>query len=105
MNAKLLLPIALTLALAACSKTEGPPGAPGAQPPPAAQAIPDPSLPEVAVSITANDQMKFDVVSIEARPGQKVTVTLKNVGTMPKMSMGHNFVLLSNDIELPSTLR
>jgi len=63
---------------------------------PAAEA-PDPSLPEKKVEITGNDTMKFDVMAIEAKPGQKVTVTLKNVGTMPKMSMGHNFVLLTQD--------
>ncbi len=63
---------------------------------PAAEA-PDPSLPEKKVEITGNDTMKYDVMAIEAKPGQKVTVTLKNAGTMPKMSMGHNFVLLMQD--------
>src|SRR4051812_35082805 len=58
---------------------------------------PDPNLPEKKVGITANDSMKYDVMAIEAKPGQKVTVTLKNAGTMPKMSMGHNFVLLTPD--------
>jgi azurin len=60
-----------------------------------AQEAPDPSLPEVKVGIIGNDQMKYDVTTIEAKPGQKVTVTLKNGGTMPKVSMGHNFVLLA----------
>jgi azurin len=68
---------------------------------PARQAeAPDPNLPEVKVTINANDQMKFDVTKIEAKPGQKVTVTLKNAGTMPKVSMGHNFVLLTPDVDL-----
>ena len=58
---------------------------------------PDASLPEKKVEITGNDMMKFDVMAIEAKPGQKVTVTLKNAGTMPKVSMGHNFVLLTQD--------
>lgn len=64
-----------------------------------APAAPDPNLPEKKVEIAGNDQMKFDVVAIEAKPGQKVTVTLKNAGTMPKVSMGHNFVLLTPDID------
>lgn len=55
---------------------------------------PDPNLPEKKVEMTGNDQMKFDVTVIEAQAGQKVTVTLKNIGSMPKISMGHNFVLL-----------
>jgi azurin len=46
------------------------------------------------VQIHATDQMKYDVVSIGAAPGQKVTVTLTNTGTLPKVAMAHNFVLL-----------
>ena len=61
------------------------------------QAAPDPNLPEKKVEITGNDQMKYDVLAIEAKPGQKVTVTLKNAGIIPKVSMGHNFVLLTPD--------
>jgi len=38
--------------------------------------------------------MKFDVANIDAAPGQKVTVTLTNIGTLPKAAMAHNFVLL-----------
>lgn len=53
----------------------------------------------VKVTIEANDQMKFDVTAISAAPGQEVEVTLKNVGSMPKVSMGHNFVLLDNGVE------
>ncbi|MEO8351051.1 MAG: plastocyanin/azurin family copper-binding protein, partial [Chthoniobacteraceae bacterium] len=45
------------------------------------------------------DQMKYDVMAIQAKPGQKVTVTMKNAGTMPKISMGHNFVLLAPGID------
>jgi len=46
------------------------------------------------VQIHASDQMKFDVTSIEAAPGEKITVTLTNAGTLPKAAMAHNFVLL-----------
>lgn len=42
--------------------------------------------------------MRFDVTAFEAKPGQKISVTLKNVGTTPKFSMGHNFVLLDRTI-------
>jgi len=61
----------------------------------------DPGIPEKKVEISANDQMKFDVVAIEAKPRQKITVTLKNIGTIPKMSMGHNLVLLEKDVDPP----
>lgn len=52
------------------------------------------------VTITANDNMKFDVTEIQASRGQTIKVTLKNVGTMPKESMGHNFVLLAKGTDL-----
>lgn len=47
-----------------------------------------------AVVITANDQMKFNLETFEVAPGSLVQLTLKNVGSMPKFSMGHNVVIL-----------
>lgn len=38
--------------------------------------------------------MKFSINEIRAKPGEALSVTLKNVGTLPKFSMGHNFVVL-----------
>ncbi len=52
------------------------------------------------VELTANDQLKFDKTEITVKAGQKVTLTLKNIGTMPKESMGHNFVLLKDGTDL-----
>lgn len=49
---------------------------------------------EKKVLIHATDQMKCNVVSIDATAGQKITVTLTNIGTLPKVAMAHNFVLL-----------
>lgn len=46
------------------------------------------------IEITASETMKYDVTSITAKPGEKLHVVLKAVGTMPKIAMGHNFVLL-----------
>lgn len=46
------------------------------------------------VEITSNDQMKFSLATIEAKPGEEFTVLLKNLGTLPKDVMGHNWVLL-----------
>lgn len=46
------------------------------------------------VVIHCGDQMKYDVTTIEAAPGQKITVTLTNSGTLPKVAMAHNWVLL-----------
>lgn len=47
-----------------------------------------------SVTIKAFDTMKFDVTKIEAHPGDKLTITLKNEGTLPKEAMGHNWILL-----------
>lgn len=56
------------------------------------------------VEIHASDNMKYDLTEIQAKPGQPVKVTLKNVGTMPKESMGHNFVLLANGVDMTEFL-
>lgn len=53
-----------------------------------------------AIAITANDTMKFNVTEIHAKPGEALAVTLTNTGTVPKFSMGHNWVLLAADVDL-----
>jgi azurin len=64
-----------------------------------AQAKPAPAAAAAAtgrlVEIEGTDQMKFSVTSIAAKPGEDLRVRLKVVGTMPKMAMAHNFVLLN----------
>jgi azurin len=49
------------------------------------------------VALTGGDNMKFDVTSIEAKPGERLHVVLKSTGTAPKVAMAHNFVLLKED--------
>jgi azurin len=44
--------------------------------------------------------MKFSVAEITAKPGELLTVRLKSTGTLPKVAMGHNFVLLKGDVKL-----
>ena len=48
------------------------------------------------IEITANDQMKFSLNAIEAKPGEELHVVLTNVGTVPKEAMGHNWILLKS---------
>jgi len=38
--------------------------------------------------------MKWDMPTIQAKPGEQLHVVLKSVGAMPKAAMAHNFVLL-----------
>jgi azurin len=47
------------------------------------------------LEITGNDQMRFNVMTITAKPGELLHVRLKSVGTVPKIAMAHNFVLLA----------
>ena len=51
------------------------------------------------IVITGNDAMQFDLKKIEASPGEKIKVTLKNIGSIPKIAMGHNWVLLKKDTD------
>jgi azurin len=53
----------------------------------------------ISVVIGAFDTMKYSVNKIEAHPGQKVTVVLKNEGNIPKEAMGHNWVLLKAGVD------
>ena len=46
------------------------------------------------IKITGTEQMKFDVATITAKPGERLHVVLTAVGSMPKIVMSHNFVLL-----------
>jgi azurin len=46
------------------------------------------------IEIKGTDDMKFSVTAITAKPGERIRVVLVSVGSMPKMVMAHNFVLL-----------
>jgi len=51
------------------------------------------------VRIQTGDNMKFDPAVFTAAPGESITVVLRHVGQMPKLAMGHNFVLLKKASE------
>jgi azurin len=57
--------------------------------------------PPKIIEITGDDFMKFSVMSFEVKPGQKVTVRLKNIGELPKEAMAHNWVLLAKEASTP----
>jgi azurin len=62
----------------------------------AAASLPAASAPDngKTIVITASDMLKFSVTQIEVQRGQTIHIQLKNVGTMPKEVMGHNWILL-----------
>ncbi len=54
----------------------------------------------IEVELNAEDTMKFDKNEIRVHAGQQVRLTLNHVGKLPKSSMGHNFVLLSQGTDV-----
>jgi azurin len=77
----------LGLILAGCGKSDNSGSSAAAKAEPKA-------TPDKIVVIEANDQMKFNIERFSANRGDTVQLTLKNVGTMPKFSMGHNVVII-----------
>ena len=64
-------------------------------------------VPEIAkepisndIVVEANDNMRYNVKLITVNGGQKVKITLKHVGKMSKDLMGHNIVIINNDVKL-----
>jgi azurin len=88
--------LTLLIAAPACSSPPASPTASTTAPASTPAAAPAAQAPAGrAVEVTANDTMKFSVTEITATPGERLSVTLVNVGTTPKFSMGHNWVLLA----------
>lgn len=54
------------------------------------------------VEIIGTDDMKYNVTSIAAKPGEQITIRLTAKGTMPKIAMSHNVVVLQlkTDVEV-----
>jgi azurin len=94
-----LAPLALLLATLGVGCSSPPPEGSSASSGAAPTTATTPSGPAVhdgrAIEITGNDTMKFSLTEITAKPGEKLSVTLVNIGTTPKFSMGHNWVLLA----------
>lgn len=56
----------------------------------------------VNIGLTGNDLMQFNKKEIRVKAGQEVTVTLRHIGKLELMVMGHNFVLLKQGVDLPT---
>jgi azurin len=50
------------------------------------------------ITITGNDTMQFDVKEFTVQAGEKIELTFKNIGKLPKLAMGHNLVILKEGI-------
>jgi azurin len=54
------------------------------------------------IEMTGDDAMKFNVTTLTAKPGERLTVKLTNIGKMPKIASAHNFVLLAKGTDVPA---
>ncbi len=53
-----------------------------------------------AIILNSNDQMLFDKSVLKAKAGEEVSLLLNHTGKIGKEFMGHNFVLLKNDVDV-----
>jgi azurin len=67
---------------------------------PAAKTQSAPSKAARTIELVVDDTVKFDKTEITATPGETLRIVLKSIGKMPKMAMGHNFVLLKPSVDL-----
>ncbi len=56
------------------------------------------AVPVSSITITGNDRMRFDPAEFYVQAGGEITLILRNVGSMPKETMGHNLVILQKDV-------
>lgn len=54
----------------------------------------------VEFNLTGNDQMLFNLKQMVVKEGDEVVVNFENIGQMPKETMGHNFVLLKQNVDV-----
>ena len=54
--------------------------------------------PVTEIRIAGNDQMRFVPAIFAVKAGTNITLTLENIGTMPKEAMGHNLVIIKPGI-------
>ena len=87
---QLLCILSMAAVLAHAAPSQAPP-APAAKPKPAAAAKTGAAR---TIEMTGGDDMKFNVTTINAKPGETIRIVLKSIGTLPKIAMAHNVVVL-----------
>src|SRR5262245_65247068 len=92
---QLLCVPSLHLALAPGSQAPAPKTPPAGKPAAPAPAAAAAKGAGRTVELTGGDDMKFNTTTITAKPGETLHIVLKNIGTIPKIAMAHNFVLLA----------
>lgn len=52
------------------------------------------------VEIIGTDDMKYNLTSITAKPGEKIRIRMISRGTIPKVAMAHNVVVLKAETDV-----
>lgn len=52
------------------------------------------------ITIESNDDMKYNLKTLNVKSGDQVILTLINKGSMPKEAMGHNLTILKQGVDL-----
>lgn len=55
---------------------------------------------EAAIAMEAGDDMKFNYKEIHVKEGQTIKLTLKHTGKMDVKTMGHNIVIIPDEMDL-----
>ena len=53
-----------------------------------------PADPPRTIEIVGGDDMKYSVTTLKARPGESIRIRLVSKGTLPRVAMAHNVVVL-----------
>jgi azurin len=61
--------------------------------------------PPRTVTILSTDEMKYNVTTITAKPGETLRIRLMVRGVMPKVVMAHNVVVLKLGTDVPRLLK
>jgi azurin len=83
----MFLPLVVSVALISFSFSAQEKPAAAAQTKPAASGV-------RTVELTGGDDMKYSVTTIPAKPGETLRIRLMSKGTLPKIAMAHNVVVL-----------
>ena len=54
------------------------------------------------IVIESSDQMRFNVTELTVKSGETINLTLVHTGSLPKVAMGHNWVLLEKGTDVRS---
>ena len=54
------------------------------------------------IVIESSDQMRFNVTELTVKSGETINLTLVHTGNLPKVAMGHNWVLLEKGTDVRS---